>query len=81
MYGSSGLLLHLCRLWVQTLVCYQQPLNPNPTELVEGSYEAARAKAEDFSISEWRRLDSLTIIRLHEDLNVFEDIGEVALGG
>ena len=56
------------------------PLDPTEIRLDEATYSTARVRAEELAIDEWRRVGELTIVRLADDLTVFEDIDQIPLG-
>jgi hypothetical protein len=57
-----------------------EPLDPQPTELDTESFEQARREAMELGIDEWRRVDTLTIVRLNTGLDRFENVAVVNLG-
>ena len=56
------------------------PLDPQPVELDTESFEKARREAADLGIDEWRRVETLTIVRLNPGLDSLEDVASVSLG-
>lgn len=56
------------------------PLDPQPVELDTESFEQARGEAAELGIDEWRRVETLTIVRFNAGLDMHEDAAVLGLG-
>ena len=56
------------------------PLDPKPIELDTESFEQARGEAAELGINEWRKVGTLTIVRISAGLDTFEDVAVLDLG-
>jgi len=56
-------------------------LNPTQVDLDASTYQIARERADGLGIDEWTRVDALTVVQMNEDLDLFENVHEIRLGG
>lgn len=56
------------------------PLDPESVEFASEDYDQARREAAELGVDEWRRVETLTVVRLNTGLDTLEDVAVVGLG-